>query len=225
VAVNHPTPASPTSWRSGRLGAGRLTAGGTNGNERLTAQNGAVLLVLLAVIGVTLLQLRQLLWVHLFVGMLLIGPVALKLASTGYRFIRYYTASPTYREKGPPAMLLRASAPLLVLSTLVVLVSGVALLFVGPQSRDELLPIHKISFIVWAAFMALHVLAHVQSVPRALRADYGRSVALGEELPGRNGRTLSLAGALLAGLVLALLVIPEFGPWLHSSALLHHHGG
>ena len=36
----------------------------------------------------------QLLWVHLFVGMVLIGPVLLKMASTGYRFARYYTANP-----------------------------------------------------------------------------------------------------------------------------------
>ena len=82
--------------------ARRLTAGGTTGNERLTTATGVVLLVLLAVIGVTILRLRSLLWVHLFVGMLLIGPIALKMASTGYRFVRYYTANPRYRRKGPP---------------------------------------------------------------------------------------------------------------------------
>jgi hypothetical protein len=35
---------------------GRLTGGGTAGNERLTAATGTALLVLLAVIGLTLLQ-------------------------------------------------------------------------------------------------------------------------------------------------------------------------
>ncbi len=49
----------------------RLTGGGTTGNERLTAATGVLLLVLLAVIGVTILRLRPLLSVHLFVGMLL----------------------------------------------------------------------------------------------------------------------------------------------------------
>src|SRR5580700_5059032 len=78
----------------------RLTGGGTTGNERLTAATGVLLLVLLAVIGVTILRLGQLLWVHLFVGMLLLPPVLLKLGSTGYRFARYYTANPAYREKG-----------------------------------------------------------------------------------------------------------------------------
>jgi hypothetical protein len=200
-----------------------LSSGGTSGNERLTAATGAALLVLLAVLGVTILRLRPLLSVHLFVGMLLIPPVLLKLASTGYRFIRYYTASPSYRRKGPPALPLRMLAPLVVASTLVVFASGVALLFVGPSSRGTLLPIHKVSFFVWLALMAAHVLGHLPEIPQALRGDYGRSSQLGEDVTGRAGRVISLAGALTLGVVLAILLIPEFGPWLHSSNLFHHH--
>jgi hypothetical protein len=41
---------------------------------------------------VTIVGIGQLLNVHLFLGMLLIGPVALKMGSTGYRFVRYYMA-------------------------------------------------------------------------------------------------------------------------------------
>src|SRR5436853_3579361 len=88
----------------------------TTGNERLTAPTGAVLLALLPVIGLTIIQLGPLLWLHLFAGMLLIGPVALKLGSTGYRFVRYYTGSPSYRLKGPPPAPLRLIAPLVVAS-------------------------------------------------------------------------------------------------------------
>jgi hypothetical protein len=204
------------------LGA-RAAGAGTTGNERLTAATGAVLLGLLAVIGVTLISLRPLLSVHLFVGMLLIGPVALKLASTGYRFARYYTASPAYRRKGPPPPALRAIAPIVVASTVTVLGSGVALLLVGPRSRGALLPIHKLSFFVWIPFTALHVLAHLPRVPSALRADYGQVAAPHGELRGRLGRVLSLAGALVAGTVLAILLIPEFGPWLHAAGLHHRH--
>lgn len=36
---------------------------------------------------------------------MLIGPVALKLASTGYRFARYYTHSPPCRQRGAPALI------------------------------------------------------------------------------------------------------------------------
>ena len=93
----HISPSRP-AWPA----AGRLTGGGTAGNERLTAATGAVLLVLLAVIGVTIISIGPLLSVHLFVGMLLIGPVALKLGSTGYRFVRYYTRTRAIGARGRP---------------------------------------------------------------------------------------------------------------------------
>lgn len=223
MATHQQTPASHATVHDRRLHLGRITGGGTTGNEQLTAAAGVILIALLAVIGVTLLRLRPLLSVHLFVGMLLIGPVALKLASTGYRFLRYYTASPSYRLKGPPPAPLRVIAPIVVVSTVVVFASGVALLFAGPGSRDTLLPIHKVSFIVWAGFTTLHVLAHLSRIPQALRADYGRSVELSSDVSGRAGRRISLASALIAGAVLAVLVLPEFGPWLHSSGPFHHH--
>ena len=63
--------------------------GGARGNALLTSLLGAVLLVLLAVEGATIPLIHQLLSVHVFVGLLLLGPVALKLGSTGYRFARY----------------------------------------------------------------------------------------------------------------------------------------
>jgi hypothetical protein len=210
----------PQRQAAARLGpASHLFAGGTKGNELLTSATGAILLVLLAVIGVTIIRIGSLMSVHLFVGMLLTGPLALKLASTGYRFIRYYTHNPRYRAEGPPIMPLRVLAPLLVISTLVVFSSGVALLFVGPGSRGTLLPIHKVSFFVWLAVTALHVLGHLPTVGRGLRADYA-PVGSFAAPAGRDGRLLSIAGALIAGVVLAILLIPEFGPWLHN---FHHH--
>jgi hypothetical protein len=222
MAVERRAPAHSTPWPRIR----RLLAGGTSGNERLTSATGALLLVLLAVIGVTIIRIGQLLSVHMFVGMLLIGPLALKLVSTGYRFVRYYTADLSYRSKGPPALGLRLLAPLVVLSTLTVFVTGVVLLLVGPSSRGTLLPIHKDSFFVWLALIAIHVLAHLPEVAHSLRSDYGRrarisATELGGELPGRSGRTLSLLGALTFGVVLAIVVIPQFAPWL-SAHHFHH---
>jgi len=221
MAVERQAVESNPARAATRARARGLRGGGTTGNERLTAATGAVLVVLLAVIGVTIISLSRLLWVHLFVGMLLIGPLALKLASTGYRFVRYYTANRSYREAGPPPTPLRLIAPIVVLSTLAVFASGVALLLVGPSSRDTLLPIHKISFFVWIAFMAIHVLAHLPTVARALRADYVEPAVSGPVTPGRNGRALSLLGALVGGVVIAILVIPQFAPWI-SSHHLHH---
>jgi hypothetical protein len=83
--------------------------GGAAGNERLTAMTGAVLLVLFAAEGLTILSIHRLLTVHFFVGMLLLGPVALKVASTGYRFVRYYSGAGLYVRKGPPSPAMRCS--------------------------------------------------------------------------------------------------------------------
>jgi hypothetical protein len=90
----------------------RLLGGGTTGNEQLTGATSVVLLLLLAALGVTILMIRPLLGPHMFLGLLLVPPVLLKMASTGYRFARYYTHDPLYREKGPPAAIPRLLAPM-----------------------------------------------------------------------------------------------------------------
>lgn len=89
---------STTTSRHRKVAADSTGRG--EGNERLTAMTGAVLLVLLAAEGATILRIHQLLTVHFFIGMLLIGPVLLKMGSTGYRFVRYYTGSAEYVRKG-----------------------------------------------------------------------------------------------------------------------------
>lgn len=199
----------------------RLAAGGTDGNERLTTLTGAVLLVGLAALGITIVRNRQLLNEHMFLGMLLIGPVVLKMGSTGYRFARYYTREPRYRRKGPPEAALRLLAPLVVLSTVVVFASGVALMFVGPSSRSELLPVHKVSFFIWLAAIGLHVLGHLADLPRVLAPANSQIPGLDEARAGRGGRALALGGMLAAGVVLAIVSIPQFAPW--ANAHFPHH--
>src|SRR5436305_2688984 len=87
------------------------TMPGPDGNERLTAASGAVLFLLLAAEGVTILSIGQLLSPHLFIGMLLIPPVALKLASTGWRFARYYGARASTRRRARRSCLFGCSRP------------------------------------------------------------------------------------------------------------------
>jgi hypothetical protein len=188
----------------------RIFAGGTAGNERLTAATAVVLLVLLAALGVTIVRIGGLLKEHMFLGMLLIGPVLLKMASTGYRFARYYTANPRYRAKGPPPTVMRLIAPIVVVSTIA-----------GPGSRGTLGPLHKITFIVWIAFTALHVLGHIVELPGALQRTSGSQRPWDDAGAGRGARAFSLAGALVGGLVLALLVESQFGAWAQYHSHLH----
>jgi len=177
-------------------------------NERLTAASGAVLYVLLAAEGVTILFIGPLLSTHVFVGMLLIPPVALKLGSTGWRFVRYYRGAREYVDRGPPRLSLRLLAPLVVVSTLVVFGTGVALLVRGPGG-GLLLGLHKVSFVVWFAATGVHVLAYVWRVPRLARV--------------ARGPWILVAGAIVTGTILAVTTVRYAHPWLHWAP--HDDGG
>jgi hypothetical protein len=184
--------------------------GRADGNERLTVGTGAVLLVLFAVEGFTILAIHRMLTLHFFAGMLLIGPAVLKTFSTCYRFARYYLGDRAYRRKGAPAPLLRLLGPIVVLSTLGVLGSGVALAFAGPGNRTWLF-LHKASFVFWFCVMTVHVLAYVPRLPRLLSADLpGRAQG---RLAGRGMRWSLLALSLAAGLVLAALTVHRVAGW------------
>jgi hypothetical protein len=180
------------------------------GNERLTGATALVLFVLLAAEGVTILFVGPLLSEHVFIGMLLIPPVALKLVSTGYRFFRYYGRYELYREKGPPRLLLRVLvAPVVVMATAAVFFTGVALLVLGPGG-GVFLGLHKVTFIVWFAATSVHVLAYVFRVPRLVVGD------LRERGPGSFARAALVVGALIAGTALALATIHLARPWERS---------
>jgi hypothetical protein len=214
--------------------------GGAEGNERLTVMTGAVLLLLLAAEGFTILRIGRLLTLHFFLGMLLLGPVALKAGSVTYRFFRYYTGSVPYRRKGPPAPLLRVLGPLVMVLTACVFGSGVILAIVGPSGRQPWLLYHKASFILWLAAMAIHVLAYVPRLPRLLYAEArgvalpagggrgydanGRPIARAAQILGGRGVRLSLLiASLAAGLVIALLTIHLAGVWESPGQFFHHH--
>src|SRR5450755_3907765 len=134
---------------------------GVEGNARLTSSAAVLLLILLAAEGLTLPAIHALLRPHVYIGFALIPPVALKVGSTLYRFTRYYTRAPAYRQKGPPPTLLRMLGPVVVLSTVLLLASGVALLFFTGTGQQQILTLHKASFILWFGAMTVHVVAHI----------------------------------------------------------------
>jgi len=184
-------------------------ADGVAGNEHLTALTGVVLLVGFAIEGVTILRIGRLLTLHFFIGLLLIGPVLLKIGSTGYRIARYYTGATPYVRRGPPAPLLRLLGPFVIATSLAVLGTGVALAVVGPDNGSWLF-LHKASFILWVGFMTIHVLAHIWRLPRILLTPSGHASF---RLTGGAGRWLLVAASLAGGLVIALLAVHLAGPW------------
>jgi hypothetical protein len=188
-----------TTRETQKTGAEPVRRADPAGNERLTAMTGAVLLVLFVAECLTLLNIGNLLTLHVFLGMLLLGPVSLKIGSTLWRFTRYYTGSAAYVRRGPPAALQRVTGPFVILTTVAVLGTGIMLAVEGP-GNGSWGRLHHLSFFLWAFFMVIHLASYVPKLPRKLsgRADHAR-----HPLAARATRWLLLCGSLAAGLGLA----------------------
>lgn len=178
-------------------------------NQRLTALTGGLLVVLLALMGVTILSVRRLLPEHFALGFLLIPPVALKLASTGYRFVRYYTGDSRYRSAGPPQLFMRLMAPIVILSTVAVFATGIELWLFGLRFGSIWVEAHKLSFIVWLPATAVHVLGHLSQTAQVaadeVSAPGSRSVITRRSL---------LVGSMIAGVVLAAASLSYATPFI-----------
>lgn len=194
--------------------------GGPAGNARLTAWTGLVLLALFCVELFTLIDVRGLISWHIVVGILLIPPALVKTATTGWRIARYYAGDRPYRAAGPPPLLLRLLGPLVVVTTLAVLGSGVALILMSPDSARQglvtlgsfhlsTLMIHKASFVLWAGATGLHTLGRVVPAVSMTVTRAARSV----RVPGRGQRGLVLGGMLAVAVVAATLALSLAAPW------------
>jgi hypothetical protein len=196
---------------------------GPAGNAQLTAWTGLLLLALIIVELVTLLDVRGLLSWHVVVGVLITALAALKIASTGWRIVRYYTGNRPYHQAGPPPLLLRILGPLVIAATVAVLGSGLWLIVEGPESsrqssatflgqRLDWLSIHQASFLVFAVVAGLHVIARL--VPSVVLTT-GRIHRAGGRgrLQGWIPRLAILTAALVAGALAAALILPAASSW------------
>ncbi len=184
--------------------------GGPRGNAQLTAWTGLLLFVLFAAEGVTIVSLRGLLSWHIAIGAILIPVALLKTASTGWRILRYYVGSRIYVQAGPPPILLRLLGPIVILTTLAVLGTGVMLIVVGPTDRGGIwLGLHKVTFVLWFAAMAAHVLTRF--IPAVMTVNEGSRSP--RRVPGWQGRAAALIGSVAVGVVLALVLVRADGAW------------
>ena len=188
------------------------------GNQRLTAMTGAVLLVLFVAECLTILHLQRWLTLHVFLGMLLLGPVCLKIGSTLWRFTRYYTGSAAYVRRGPPAPLQRVTGPFVILTTVAVFGTGIMLIAEGNGPNGwNWIHLHRLSFLAWAAVMVIHLGSYLPRLPGMLSGSAGHTQRV---LAARPARWLLLCGSLAAGLGLALATYHLAGPWGGSGSLI-----
>lgn len=195
---------------------------GVEGNSRLTSVTGMVLLALLAVEGFTILSVRQMITLHIYLGVLLIGPVLLKCATTAYRFARYYTGAAPYVRKGPPHVILRVLGPLVVLSSIALLSTGIALIAAGPDRRQPWITLHQASFIIWFGVMAVHVLGHALAAGNDVLREY-RAPGTSAVARRRTLRLAAVALSLMAGAGLATALMPSAHSW--TSGQFQHDDG
>ncbi|MGW6196898.1 hypothetical protein ACWF0M_12190 [Kribbella sp. NPDC055110] len=188
-------------------------------NARLTALAGTVLLFLFTAEVVTvILGVKQVLSAHAAIGFLLIPVVFLKMASTSWRIVRYYRRDADYRRYGPPSPFLRALGPVLIALTVVLLVSGIVT-YVGPAwAHPTALLTHQVSFYLWLAAIAAHVIAHFLETFRLTARDF--SPRRSTIVSGLWWRRSGVVAGLAAGVVLALILSGHASDYL---AQYHHH--
>lgn len=204
--------------------------GGPAGNAHLTAWLGLALLLASLAELVTLLDVTGLISWHIVIGVLLVPPALVKTATTGWRIVRYYTGNRAYRQAGPPPLLLRLLGPVVVLTTLAVLGSGLTLIAVGPDAtftplltvfgqRINWLTLHQATFIAWGVATGLHVLARIVPAARLALASQSRS----NRVAGTLARTLGLLTTLVIAVVAAIIILRWSGSWTGGNLHRFHH--
>lgn len=184
-----------------------------DGNERLTAAIGVLLLIPIAVELLTIvLGVHSFMSLHVFVGLALIPPVLLKLGSTGWRFARYYSRSGAYVADGPPRLAMRMLAPLLVAATVVLFGSGVAMGALHGHALQVARRLHGPASVIWLVLLGIHVLVYLE---RALtHGSRDLRPATRPRVAGARWRTYALAAAVIVGLVVGAATVPSQHRWI-----------
>ena len=223
AAAANPTHAQP------RLGPGRSRAhrvglsqlhlkppSRVEANARLTSTAGIVVLILLIAEVVTVvLGAASVLSLHVAIGLIIVPPVLVKLASTTWRMVNYYLGAAAYRHRGPPPTLARVLGPVLSVEIVALLISG-GVLILGPSTLHRTaLQIHKISFYLVLLLIGAHLATHLTQALRLSARDWvnRRGAALLV-----RARWIVVIGSILLGVLLALTLAGHAEPYLH-----HYH--
>jgi hypothetical protein len=192
------------------------------GNERLTAAVGLLVVApILVEVATIVLGVHTYMSLHVFVGLALIPAVTLKLASTGWRFARYYTRSLAYVRHGPPQPAMRALAAPFVAATVVLFGSGIAIGLLHGHALQLARRLHGPAAVVWLVLLGLHVLVYLR---RALRSAAREAVpATRRSVRGWVARGYALAAIVTCGAVLGGATVPAQHRWVHIPRDRHDH--
>jgi hypothetical protein len=191
------------------------------GNERLTAAVGVLVLAPVLIEAATvLLGVHTFMSLHVFVSLALIPAVALKLATTGWRFARYYTRSRAYRALGPPQVAMRMLAPLFVAATVVLFGSGVAMGLLHGHALQIARDLHGPASVIWLPLLGLHVLVYLRRALRRTAQDI--LPAKRKPVRGTTARAYAIAAVVVVGLLLGAAAVPAQHRWIDLPRDHHH---
>ena len=95
--------------------------------------------------------------------------------------------------------------PALVVVTVMLFATGIALLFVKGSIDQTLLFLHKASFVLWFGVMAIHVLGHIGETAKLAPRDFLRRTR--RNVPGASTRNIVLLTTIAIGAVLGLALL------------------
>lgn len=177
-------------------------------------------MALFAAEGLTLIDVDALMTWHIAIGALTIPPVLLKVGSTGWRMVGYYLGNERYRSAGPPPLVLRVAGPFVVLTTIVLLGSGVLQILIGQTNSRmavftvfgfhiDWIDIHQASFWAWLVVTGIHVVGRLVPGFFIIRD----AVAEPRRVPGLSMRITALTTATAIGVALAVLLVHLDTSW------------
>jgi hypothetical protein len=202
--------------KTGKMNKDRRTLRQDRGvliNSRITTMLGGLLFVLLAIEGASIVFIHAYLPMHIFFGMLLVPPILLKIGTTMYKAAKYYGGSPGYKRNGPPPIILRMLGPVVIVLTVIVMVTGIALLIAPVSMRETLFFLHRASFVLWFGAMALHVLGHLKETLIVNVQEW--TAATLKKIPGSAFRKGLIIFCVIVGLPLAFWMVAKTPAWLH----------
>jgi hypothetical protein len=200
----------------------RETRANPEGNGRLTAAVGLLVLAPVVVeLATILLGVHTFMSLHVFIGLALIPAVLLKLGSTGWRFVRYYTRSRPYVAQGPPQIAMRLLAPLFVLATVVLFGSGVAMGLLHGDALEIARRLHGPASVIWLVLLGLHVAFYLRRALRSTSQDALRSKR--QPIHGRRLRAYAVVAVAIGGLLLGAATVPAQHRWVDLPRDHHDH--
>lgn len=175
-----------------------------DGNTRMTGMSASLVLPLfLFEVATVVLGVKSVITLHVAVGLLLLGPVLLKLASVTYRMASYYRRVSEYRKRGKPAVALRLLGGALAVLVVLLLASGLVLIVGANAAHGAARAIHVVSAYLGVLLLIGHVAIHLRTAARVTLADVRRGAAA---VPGARSRWLAILASLAIGGTLALLL-------------------